>query len=117
MGDVVLRQHDLLVFVVTVLISVVLFLLFKFTKVGVAMRATSQNRRAAQLMGIDVGRIGTLSWALGLGIGAVAGCLVAPIVFLDLTSMILVMIKAIAAAVLGGSRASPAPWWAASSLA
>jgi branched-chain amino acid transport system permease protein len=107
LGDVVLRQHDLLVLIVTVLISLALFVLFKFTKVGVAMRATSQNRRAAQLMGISVDRMGTLSWALGLGTGAVAGCLVAPIVFLDLTSMVLVMIKAIAAAVLGGFTSLP----------
>jgi len=107
LGDVVLRQHDLLVLIVAVLVSLALFVLFKFTKVGVAMRATSQNRRAAQLMGINVDRIGTLSWALGLGTGALAGCLVAPIVFLDLTSMILVMIKAIAAAVLGGFTSLP----------
>lgn len=106
-GDVVLRQHDLLVFGVALTVSILFFLAFKFTKVGVAMRATSQNRRAAQLMGINVGRIGSWSWALGLGTGAIAGCLVAPIVFLDLTSMIFVMIKAIAAAVLGGFTSLP----------
>jgi branched-chain amino acid transport system permease protein len=106
-GDVVLRQHDLLVFIVAIAISFLLFAMFKFTRIGTAMRATSQNKRAAQLMGVNVGRIGTWSWALGLGAGAVAGCLVAPIVFLDLTSMTLVMIKAIAAAVLGGFTSLP----------
>lgn len=106
-GEVVLRQHDLLVFGVALVVSLLLFGVFKFTKVGIAMRATSQNRRAAQLMGINVGRMGTLSWALGLGIGAIAGCLVAPIVYLDLTSMVFVMIKAIAAAVLGGFTSLP----------
>lgn len=106
-GDVVLRQHDLLVFGVALAVSLLFFIVFKFTKVGIAMRATSQNKRAAQLMGINVGRIGTWSWALGLGTGAIAGCLVAPIVFLDLQSMIFVMIKAIAAAVLGGFTSLP----------
>lgn len=106
-GDVVIRQHDLLVFVVAIAISLLLYAGFRFTKIGVAMRATAQNKRAAQLMGIHVGRIGTWSWSMGLGMGAIAGCLVAPIVFLDLTTMIMVMIKAIAAAVLGGFTSLP----------
>jgi branched-chain amino acid transport system permease protein len=58
-------------------------------------------------MGIDVGRIATLSWALGVGMGAITGALIAPIVFLDLFRMILVMIKAVAAAVLGGFTSLP----------
>ncbi len=107
LGDVVLRRHDLVVFAVAAGISLLLFALFKFTNTGIAMRATAQNRQAARLMGINVPRIGSLSWALGVGMGAVSGALVAPIVFLDLSTMISVMIKAVAAAVLGGFTSLP----------
>jgi branched-chain amino acid transport system permease protein len=104
---VVIRRHDLLVFGVAGAIALLLFAMFKFTDLGIAMRATAQNRQAARLMGIDVGKIATLSWALGVGLGALAGVLIAPIVFLDLSRMILVMIKAVAAAVLGGFTSLP----------
>lgn len=107
LGGVVIRRHDLLVFGIAAAIALLLFVMFKFTNIGIAMRATAQNRQAARLMGIDVGKIATLSWALGVGLGALAGVLIAPIVFLDLTRMILVMIKAVAAAVLGGFTSLP----------
>lgn len=107
LGGVVIRRHDLLVFGIAAAIALLLFAMFKFTNIGIAMRATAQNRQAARLMGIDVGKIATLSWALGVGLGALAGVLIAPIVFLDLTRMILVMIKAVAAAVLGGFTSLP----------
>lgn len=107
LGDVVIRRHDLLVFGVAAAIGLLLFAMFKFTNIGIAMRATAQNRRAARLMGISTERISSLSWALGVGIGAVAGVLIAPIVFLDLTRMLSVMIEAIAAAVLGGFTSLP----------
>lgn len=106
-GNIIIRRHDLLVFAVATAIALLLFAMFKFTNVGIAMRATAQNSRAARLMGISVGRISMLSWGLSVGIGAVAGVLIAPIVFLDLTRMILVMIKAFAAAVLGGFTSLP----------
>jgi branched-chain amino acid transport system permease protein len=107
LGNVILRRHDLLVFAVATAIALLLFAMFKFTDIGIAMRATAQNRRAARLMGINAGQISMLSWGLGVGIGAIAGVLIAPIVFLDLTRMILVMIKAFAAAVLGGFTSLP----------
>jgi branched-chain amino acid transport system permease protein len=107
LAGVVIRRHDLLVFGIAAAISLLLFAMFKFTNVGIAMRATAQNKQAARLMGIDVGRIATWSWALGVGMGALSGVLIAPIVFLDLTRMILVMIKAVAAAVLGGFTSLP----------
>jgi branched-chain amino acid transport system permease protein len=107
LGGVVIRRHDLLVFGIAGATALLLFAMFKFTDLGIAMRATAQNRQAARLMGIDVGKIATLSWALGVGLGALAGVLIAPIVFLDLSRMILVMIKAVAAAVLGGFTSLP----------
>jgi len=107
LGNVILRRHDLLVFAVAAAIALLLFAMFKFTDIGIAMRATAQNKRAARLMGISTERISALSWALGVGIGAVAGVLIAPIAFLGLTRMIPVMIKAFAAAVLGGFTSMP----------
>jgi branched-chain amino acid transport system permease protein len=107
LGGVVIRRHDLLVFGIAGATALLLFAMFKFTDLGIAMRATAQNRQAARLMGIDVGKIATLSWALGVGLGALAGVLIAPIVFLDLSRMILVMIKAVATAVLGGFTSLP----------
>jgi branched-chain amino acid transport system permease protein len=107
LGSVVIRRHDLLVFAIAAAIALLLFAMFKFTDIGIAMRATAQNKRAARLMGINVGQIATWSWAIGVGLGALAGVLIAPIVFLDLTRMILVMIKAVAAAVLGGFTSLP----------
>ena len=107
LGSVVIRRHDLLVLGVAAAVSLLLFAMFKFTRTGIAMRATAQNKRAARLMGISVNRISSLSWALGVGMGAISGVLVAPIVFLDLTTMLSVMIKAVAAAVLGGFTSLP----------
>jgi len=82
-------------------------LALKFTRIGTAMRAAAQNKLAARLMGIPVARISTLSWGIGGLLGAVAGVLIAPIVFLDLNVMIPVMIKGFAAAVLGGFTSLP----------
>lgn len=107
LGGVILRRHDFLVFTVAATIAFLLFIIFKFSDIGIAMRAMAQNKRAARLMGISVEKLSGLSWALGVGIGAVAGVLIAPIVFLDLIRMVLVMIKAFAAAVLGGFTSLP----------
>jgi len=84
-----------------------LFLFFEYTREGIAMRAASMNRRAAELMGIRVSRVSTMSWALAGGIGMVSGMLVAPILFLDFEMMVSILIKAFAAAILGGFNSLP----------
>ena len=69
---------------------------------GLAMRAAAQNRIASQLVGIRVGRMLALGWALSAMVGAVAGMLLAPTIFLSPSMMLGVLLFAFAAAVLGG---------------
>jgi branched-chain amino acid transport system permease protein len=84
-----------------------LFLFFRFTKTGLAMRATASNRVAAGLMGINVGSVSMISWGLGSFLAAVGGILTAPVQLLDPYFMTLIGIKAFAAAVLGGLTSLP----------
>lgn len=102
LGFAVISRHRVTVLVITVVVMGALNMLFNYTKLGLAMRATAQNPVAARLMGINVGRMLMLGWALSAIVGAVGGLLVAPIVFLDLGTMLGVILFAFAAAVLGG---------------
>jgi branched-chain amino acid transport system permease protein len=83
-----------------------LYALFQWTRLGRAMRAVAQNQRAARLMGISVERVYSSSWVLAAVVGAVAGVLVAPVVFLS-SKMGLVVISGFTAAVLGGFGSMP----------
>ena len=85
---------------------VVLWLLFTRTRIGRAMRAVAQNQNAARLMGISVERVYSTSWMLAAVVGAVAGILVAPIVFLS-SKMGLIVISGFTAAVIGGFGSMP----------
>jgi branched-chain amino acid transport system permease protein len=80
--------------------------LFRWTRLGRAMRAVAQNQRAARLMGISVERVYSLSWVLAAVVGAIAGVLVAPVIFLSST-MGLIVINGFTAAVLGGFGSMP----------
>jgi len=80
--------------------------LFRWTRLGRAMRAVAQNQRAARLMGISVERVYAVSWILAAVVGAVAGVLIAPVVFLS-SQMGLVAINGFTAAVLGGFGSMP----------
>jgi branched-chain amino acid transport system permease protein len=90
--------------IVAVLLGVVglLFLLFQKTKVGLAMRAAALNPESSGLVGVRVGRMLMLGWGLAAALGALAGVLVAPRLFLDVNLMGSVLIYAFAAAALGG---------------
>jgi branched-chain amino acid transport system permease protein len=80
----------------------VLYAFFNFTTLGLAMRAVAINPVASRLMGVRVGWMLALGWGLAAVLGAVAGMMTAPTVFLDPTMMLTVLIYAFAAAVLGG---------------
>ena len=80
--------------------------LFRWTRLGRAMRAVAQNQRAARLMGISVERVYSSSWVIASVVGAVAGVLIAPVVFLS-SKMGLVAINGFTAAVLGGFGSMP----------
>ena len=87
-------------------IMVILYLFFKLTKTGTAMRATAQSQTAARLMGVSVSRIFSLTWAISAGIGGVAGVLIAPIIYLD-PNLGFIGVKAFAGAILGGFGSIP----------
>jgi len=79
-----------------------IYLFFRFTPLGLAMRAAAQNPVSSRLVGIRVGWMLALGWGLAAAIGAVAGMMVAHIVFLDPNMMAGVLLYAFAAALLGG---------------
>ena len=81
---------------------VVLGAFFRFTKLGLAMRAGALNRDAAQLLGVRTSWLLALGWGFAAALGAVSGIMVAPTVFLTPNMMQAVLIYAFAAAVLGG---------------
>lgn len=107
LGFTSIPQHHLGLLLVGAGVMVLLVLLFNRTKVGLAMRATAQNPLAAQLMGISVGRMLTLGWALSAALGGLAGVFIAPITFLHPGYMLPVFLYASAAAVLGGLTSPP----------
>ncbi|MGA8051025.1 MAG: branched-chain amino acid ABC transporter permease [Burkholderiales bacterium] len=94
--------HDLGVIGVTLLVLAAVFLFFRFTPVGLAMRAAAQNPDSARLVGIRVGWMLALGWGLAAAIGSVAGMMVAPIVFLEPNMMAGILLYGFAGALLGG---------------
>ena len=79
-----------------------LWLFFRYTKVGLGLRAAAVNREASRLVGVPVGWMLALGWGLAAMLGAVSGMLVAPTLFLEPNMMRPVLLYAFAAAVLGG---------------
>ena len=102
-----LAQNSLGIIGVSLLTMALLYLFFERTRTGVAMRAASMNRRAAQLMGINVTRVSLVAWGLATAISVVSGLLVAPLTFLDFEMMVAVLLKAFAGAILGGFNSLP----------
>jgi branched-chain amino acid transport system permease protein len=90
----------------SLVIMLALYLFFKLTKTGMAMRATAQSQTAARLMGVSVTRIFSLTWAISAGVGGVAGVLIAPIIYLD-PNLGVIGVKAFAGAILGGFGSIP----------
>jgi len=97
-----LSPHELGTIGVTLLVLAALFLFFRFTSLGLAMRAAAQNPVSSRLAGIRVGWMLALGWGLAAAIGAIAGMMIAPVVYLDPNMMAGVMLYAFAAALLGG---------------
>jgi len=101
-GGVVISWQDVGTILVTLGIVVLLWLLFQFTKLGLALRAAAVNPEEARLVGVRVSWMLGLGWGLAAVLGAVAGMLTAPTVGLDPQMMQPILIYAFAAAVLGG---------------
>lgn len=101
-GDVRLSAATLGILAVLVASMGLLYLLFQYTKIGLAMRAVATNPESAQLAGIRVGRVLMLGWGLAAAVGALSGVMVAPQLFLTPNLMFTIMIYGLAAATLGG---------------
>jgi branched-chain amino acid transport system permease protein len=97
-----LSGHELGSTAVTLLVLVSVYVFFRYTRLGLAMRAAAINPSSSRLVGVRVGWMLALGWGLAAAIGAVAGCMVAPIVFLDPNMMSGILLYASAGALLGG---------------
>jgi len=105
-GGATLSAEQVVVIAITALLCLLLYLLFRFTKVGIAMQASSQNQLAAYYMGIPVKQLNGLVWALSAAVAAAAGLLLAPITFVH-SGMGFIGLKAFPAAVVGGFGSLP----------
>ena len=97
-----LSGHELGSTAVTLAVLLSVYLFFRHTRLGLAMRAAAFNATSSRLVGVRVGWMLALGWGLAAAIGAVAGCMVAPIVFLDPNMMSGILLYAFAGALLGG---------------
>jgi len=102
LGNVIFGAHDVGAITVTLIVLLLLYLFFRYTTLGLAMRAAAQNPVSSRLVGIRVGWMLALGWGLAALVGAVAGMMVAPVVFLDPNMMAGILIYAFASATLGG---------------
>ncbi|ABW68813.1 branched-chain amino acid ABC transporter permease [Desulfosudis oleivorans] len=105
-GNIFISTLDLLTLVVALVIMTILFLFFRFSKLGVAMKATQQNETAARLMGIRTNRIKMVTWGISAMVGSVAGLLAAPVI-MEPFMMWDPMLKGFAGAVVGGMTSLP----------
>ena len=101
-GSGLISTHQAGMIAVTLVMLALLYLFFRGSRLGLAMRAAAANPESARLVGIRVGWMVALGWGLSSAIGAVAGMLIAPVVFLDPNMMLGVLIYGFAGAVLGG---------------
>jgi branched-chain amino acid transport system permease protein len=106
LGGLVLAAEQLVIIGVTAALCAALYAMFRYTRVGIAMQAASQNQLAAYYMGIPVKRLNAVVWALAAMVAAVAGLLLAPITFVH-ANMGLIGLKAFPAAVVGGFGSLP----------
>jgi len=101
-GGVPISVQDIGIVVVSIGLVALLALFFRYTKLGLALRAAAVNPESSRLVGIRVGWMLALGWGIAAVLGAVAGMMIAPVVFLDPNMMQTILLYAFAAAVLGG---------------
>ncbi len=102
LGRVVFSPHELGAIGVTMVMLILIWVFFRFTTLGLAMRAAAQNPASSRLCGIRVSWMLALGWGLAALVGAVAGMMVAPVIFLEPNMMSGILIYAFASATLGG---------------
>jgi branched-chain amino acid transport system permease protein len=101
-GTTLIDTHEAGMIGVTLVMLGLLYVFFRGTRLGLAMRAAAANPESARLVGIRVGWMTALGWGMAAAIGAVAGMLIAPVVFLEPNMMLGVLLYGFAGAVLGG---------------
>jgi branched-chain amino acid transport system permease protein len=101
-GGVYMSPHEVGMIFVTAVVLALVFAFFRFTPLGLAMRAAAQNPVSSRLVGVRVGWMLALGWGLAGLIGSVAGMMAAPIVYLDPYMMSGILLYGFAAALLGG---------------
>jgi len=106
LGEIFVSSLEALTFVVALTLMTVLFLFLRYSKLGIAMKATQQNKMAARLMGIRTNRILMITWGISSLVGCTAGLLIAPTI-MQPYMMWDPMLKGFAAAVLGGMTSLP----------
>ena len=105
-GDIFISKLDALTLVSALFLMIILFLFFKYSKLGLAMKATQQNAVAARIVGIRTNRILMMTWGISSLVGATAGLLISPII-MNPYMMWDPMLKGFAAAVMGGMTSLP----------
>jgi branched-chain amino acid transport system permease protein len=106
-GDIVVRTHFVFIIGSAVVLIAAFHTLIAHTRVGLALRAVAENRRVAAMMGVRVVRMLALAFGISYLLGAAAGALIGPIHYVATTGGTTMMIKGIAAAVLGGFGSLP----------
>jgi branched-chain amino acid transport system permease protein len=101
-GNVFMSSHESGSILVALAVLGLVYAFFRFTPLGLAMRAAAQNPTSARLVGIRVGWMLAIGWGLAAAIGSVAGMMAAPIVYLDPNMMSGILLYSFAGAVLGG---------------
>jgi branched-chain amino acid transport system permease protein len=105
-GEIFISTLEVLTLAVALVMMVILFVFFRYSKLGMAMKATQQNPVAARIMGIRTNRILMMTWGISSLVGALAGVLIAPVI-MQPYMMWDPMLKGFAAAVLGGMTSLP----------
>ncbi len=106
-AGLVLTRLNVLIFAVAVVLMTLVWRLIYHSHWGLGMRALVEQRDAASMLGVRPDYVSRVTWAIAAMLGAVAGMLIAPITFLDPNMMSDVVVKAFAAAVLGGLTSLP----------
>jgi branched-chain amino acid transport system permease protein len=101
-GQRLISSHDAGMIGVTLILLILLYVFFRYTRIGLAMRAAAAYPESARLVGIRVGRMVALGWGMAAAVGAVAGMLIAPVVFLEPNMMLSILLYGFAGAVVGG---------------
>lgn len=106
LGNVFISTLEVLTFVIALFLMLIIFLFFRFTKLGIAMKATQQNKVAARLQGIRTNRILMMTWGISSLVGCIAGLLISPVI-MQPYMMWDPMLKGFTAAVMGGMTSLP----------